>query len=284
LSVALTTKVTCELLDDMTPDPAAAVDTLKPAAEKGNVEAQFMLAQAYAWNREKDGLLKAADWLQRAAQHGSAAAQSRLARELVRGAYWPIARDVPLKLDLKRDDEKALDYARLAAKQGDPSALVMLACYHESKREDEKARTYCDEAIAKNDPCGVVLKSMWYLNGTMYRQDTEESIRWAMRVASSKDPTALVWLGALYGDKVIPARMLKPKDFVASRPVHTHYALNYFTEAAARRSPAGLDFVKDYANDPKLRPSVAEWKLFERDYPEAAKAFCELTGFHPPQP
>jgi TPR repeat protein len=268
-------------LDDVTPDPKAAIEVLEPAAKKGNVGAQFLLAHAYAWNRDKDGLVKAGEWLQTAAQNGLAAAQSQLARELAGGAYWPVAGDLPLKLGLKRDDKKALEYARLAAQQEDPVAFVLLACYHESRREDEKAIEFCDKAIAKNHPCGMVLKSMWYHTDTIYRPNLEKEIYWAFRAAPSGDSSALVWLGDLYADKAIPKRMLKEKDFAQGNPVYMHYALYYFTQAARKGNPSGLENIKEIVRDPKFGPDAIEWKYFERDYPEAAKRFCQMTGFKP---
>src|SRR5262249_26013013 len=42
----------------VTSNPNAAIEILKPAAAKGNADAQFLLAHAYAWNREKAGLAK----------------------------------------------------------------------------------------------------------------------------------------------------------------------------------------------------------------------------------
>src|SRR5271166_54964 len=96
--------------------------------------------------------------------------------------------------------------------------LSMRDCYHEGRREDEKAKAYCDKAIAKNHPCGMVLNSMWYSKGILCHQDDDEAARWAIRAAASENPSALVWLGALYGDKVVPKRMLEEKDFVAGKP------------------------------------------------------------------
>jgi TPR repeat protein len=270
--------------EDITPDPKGAIEILKPAAEQGNVNAQFLLAHAYAWNRDMDGLRQAGQWLERAAQNGSAAGQSQLARELSGGAYWPVARDLPLKLGLKVDRKRALQYARVAAEQSDPDALVVLACYHQDLRDDEKAQAYCDKAVAKNHPCGMVLKSMWYSEGTIYRQDADEAARWAVRAAASRNPTAMLWLGGLYGDQAIPRKMLQSKDYDLGKPVYMHYALYYFTEAAAKGSPRALENIQEIAQKPSLRPTHTEWKFFERDYPKAAKKFCEMTGFKPPKP
>lgn len=268
-------------LDDITPDPKAAIEVLKPAAEKGNVQAQFLLAHAYAWNREKDGLAKAGEWLKRAAQNGSAAAQSQFARELCGGAFWPVVGDLPLKLGLARDDKRALEFARLAAKQDDPVAFVLLACYHESRREDEKAIEYCDKAIAKNHPSAMVLKSQWFATDKIYRPDRDKQIYWAFRAAPSGDVSAILWLGALYADKAVPKRMLEKKDFSQGKPIYRHYALYYFTRAARRGSPMGLESIQEIARDPTFRSNPIEWDYFKRDFPEMAKAFVELTGFKP---
>ncbi len=87
--------------------PASPIQRLRMQAERGNVEAQFALAQAYDRGRDvpKDKT-EAVRWYQLAATHGDAFAQNALGDN-----YWE-------GTGVSKDDTEAVRWWRLAAAQG----------------------------------------------------------------------------------------------------------------------------------------------------------------------
>jgi hypothetical protein len=155
----------------------------------------------------------------------------------------------------------------------------MLACYEKERKRFTKAKEYCEQAVATDLSMAFLLKSMWLSGNEVYPRDENEIVRYAVLAAKSEHPEALLWLGALHGDKLTKG-LLRAKDYVNGRPVYFHYLMYHFTQAAMQGSEHGKDMAKEVVKELDSSSPVA-WQLFERDYPQHAKYFIEITGYKP---
>jgi TPR repeat protein len=156
--------------DGVPRDEARGVTLLRPAAEQGNREAQFLLALAY-----QSGKGVAADdaaavrWLERAAQNGQNEAQYLLGLRYMRGK------------GVAADPAQAADWLQKSAEQGNAGAQYNLGlAYAGGKgvaRDDATALRWLERAAAQGHP------EAQYATGSMYQtgRGTPENRAWATR-------------------------------------------------------------------------------------------------------
>jgi TPR repeat protein len=284
-------------------DLQAVIDLLMPGAKSGHPLCQYELASLHAtWDEYLDRK-KAAGWLTQAAENGHAYAQFVLARNLA-PEWWMIRGDTPMRLGLKPNPFLAKKWVKLAVDQGVADAYVVLANLYRYGNKElkipadwDEAKKQCDEAIKKKSACAIVLQSSWHLEGKVLDKDLRRAFRLALKAAATEDSRALLWLAALYADRSVPVDMLKPKDQLRNGTwVMRHYALHYYTQAAAKGLSAAKDGLRECLkemqededkarkawqkkNPKKVPPGGAffkpvYWHFFVRDFPDSAKK-CE---------
>lgn len=100
---------------------AVTAEALRPAAEQGDPEAQFRLAECYRWGQGvKQSSDEAAMWYREAAQRGYASAQKALSECYERGE------------GVSASPAEAYEWCRKAAEQGMAEAQNALAFYYGS--------------------------------------------------------------------------------------------------------------------------------------------------------
>jgi len=193
--------------DGVARDPVRAVELVRPHAEAGHAEAQFVLGLAYssgqgiekdratavAWYRRAaaqnqahaqfllglallrgDGttkdLAEAIDWFEKSAQNGNAGAQYQLAIAYVRGQ------------GVERDVAASTQWFERAAEQGHADAQYMAGEAYQIGRGVAKNRAWATRWFAKAALQGVAngqyMTGLAYAAGSGVQQDFAAAYRW----------------------------------------------------------------------------------------------------------
>jgi TPR repeat protein len=151
-------------------DETRALALLRPAAERGDAEAQFLLGLSYRSGRGVAANdVEANRWLERAAKQNHAQAQYLLGLSYLRGR------------GVAKDSRQAVDLFRQSALQGNAGAQYHLGLAHLSEdgapRDDKLALTWLERAADQG------YAEAQYLIGEMYQngRGTAPNPAWAMR-------------------------------------------------------------------------------------------------------
>jgi len=168
---------------------AAYFNRIIPSAEKGRVEAQIAIAEAYFYGRGvPTNRIEAVAWYRRAAEAGEPSAQASLGLCLFRG--WGCEKDL---------SEAARWYAR-AAEQGNLSAMNDLAfCYLHGCGVEKNEVTgfgWALEAAKRGCAPAQALVGECYLDGIGVEPDVERGETWLYRAARLGNARAKMLLDA----------------------------------------------------------------------------------------
>ena len=155
---------------------AAYLQRILPVAERGNVEAQTTVAEAYFYGRGvATNRAEAVRWYARAAEGGYAPAQASLGLCAFRG--WGRAKDVC----------EAVRWYRLAANQGELSAMNNLAFCHLHgigvERDEATGFRWALDAAHRGYAPAQTLVAECYLDGRGVDPDVERAEAWLYRAA-----------------------------------------------------------------------------------------------------
>lgn len=167
------------------------VTILLQAAETGNPDAQFQLAERYdAGAGIPQNFATAAHWFQAAAEQGNSKAQNRLGKYLRAG------------LGLERNDVLAAGWLARAAEDGDPRHLVDLAQMYEQgigvPQDYARTAALYTQASDKGLASAAVSLGVLYQNGTGVAQDFAKARALYLAPAQAGDARAQNNLGLLY--------------------------------------------------------------------------------------
>jgi TPR repeat protein len=156
--------------DGVPRDEKRALGLLRPAAERGEAEAQFLLGLSYRSGRGVAANdVEANRWLERAAKQEHAQAQYLLGLSYLRGR------------GVAKDSRQAVELFRQSALQGNAGAQYHLGLAHLSEdgapRDDKLALTWLERAAEQG------YAEAQYLTGEMYQngRGTAANHPWAMR-------------------------------------------------------------------------------------------------------
>lgn len=194
-----------------------AFEEWKPAAEEGDANAQFGLAQLYARGvgvPEKDEAL-ANEWFRKAAENGHPVAAYELGRAHLYGE------------GAEEDHDQAYSYMKKAAEAGHEEARYLLAGMVSSgigvEADRKKALEMYKELALDGHPEANVYVGVSYFNGEpgIYERSEAQARKWFERAAELGDVNGMVFLARSYAN----TRKL-PRDYVK--------AYYWFTKAAQR--------------------------------------------------
>ena len=149
---------------------------IKPLAEKGNIEAQIALAEAYFYGRgTATNRYEAVAWYKKAAEAGDASAQASLGLCVFRG--WGCEKDLSL----------AFQWYLRAANGGNLSAMNNLAyCYIHGFGVDKNPETgfnWALKAAGQGHPPSQTMVAECYLDGIGVEKNLERAEIWLYRAA-----------------------------------------------------------------------------------------------------
>lgn len=145
-----------------------SVGALRPAAEQGDAEAQFRLAECYRWGQGvKQSYEEAAMWYLESAKRGYASAQKALSECYEQGHGVP------------QSQAEACEWCRKAAEQGLAEAQNAMAFYYFLGRGVEKnpaeAARLWRAAADQQIPEAIYALALCYLDGIGVPQSGEEA-------------------------------------------------------------------------------------------------------------
>ena len=155
---------------------AAYLRRILPVAERGDLEAQTSVAEAYFYGRGVEtNRAEAVRWYTLAAEGGYAPAQASLGLCQFRG--WGCRKNL----------DEAVRWYRQAADQGELSAMNNLAFCHLNgigvERDEETGFHWALEAAHRGYAPAQTLVAECYLDGRGVEQDVERAERWLYRAA-----------------------------------------------------------------------------------------------------
>ncbi len=168
-----------------------ATETLRPAAEQGDANAQFALGLTYyvGVGVEHDKT-EAARWYRLAAEQGYAMAQHNLGLMYARGE------------GVEQDHTEAARWYRLAAEQGDANAQFLLGMmYYQGEgvgQDHTEAARWYRLAAEQGDAAAQFLLGVMYYQGEGVGQDHTEAARWYRLAAEQGQAMAQFILGTMY--------------------------------------------------------------------------------------
>ncbi len=197
------------------------------AAFKGDAESQYNTAMCYynGVGIEKD-VMKGTEWIMESAKNGYVPAQLKIADAYFTGSHFYGA-------NIPKIEREAVKWYKLAAEQGNVSALVMVVLYyhygHGDDPENEAAKWF--ELLAKTAEEGDA-EAQFYLGECLYRGigveecDKEESVKWLTLAAEQDWVPAQIKLGWCYehGEGV---------------EADGREAFKWYGQAAKQKSPVG---------------------------------------------
>lgn len=205
-----------EALDEEKPDYASVESLVKELAEKGNAEAQYLLATVY---RLADDPLhdtaKYVEWIQKAAAGGWEAAKEQMAEETSQTDKWA-------------EQGNAMGMCMAAAEYRDGKTLSGLP--HE--KDILKAIELFEKAFAAGAKEGAKELAKMYEEGIGVSSDPAKAHEWTLKAAELGDVVSQVSAGLnfLRGNGVA-------KDAIT--------AVKWFKKAAEQGSRVGMSFVGD---------------------------------------
>ncbi|MEP6937862.1 MAG: hypothetical protein ABI871_07315 [Chthoniobacterales bacterium] len=182
--------------------PGDAIAAWTKAAEAGDFNAEWNLAQAYGSGagapRSDAEFLR---WIERAAEHGHSQAQAIMAGAYLHGE------------GVKVDQAKGVALAQKSAGQGNAAGQYFLGLaytkgMHPVARDPAKAFSLFLGAAQQNDSGAQWMVAQAYANGDGVAKNPVETMRWARRAAEQGHPDAEAFLGIAYstGDGVVEDR------------------------------------------------------------------------------
>lgn len=190
-------------------DYKAAFGHFKTAAEQGDTEAQYRLADSYAKSKgvERD-LEKAFGWMKKAAEQGCAKAQMCL------GFYYEggigVRKD---PAEAEKWMKRSFNAVHRLAEQGDAEAQLYLATYYGSnigagggEKDGEMALLWNRKAAENGNEQAQKNVGLLYLSK---EQNTKEAVKWLRLAAENGEQEAPMILGLIYwgGDTYIFGRI-----------------------------------------------------------------------------
>jgi TPR repeat protein len=173
-----------------------AIAWLRRAAERGHVEAQFLLGEKMYY-----GLLVPRDvkggieMVRRAADAGSPDAIFRMAEIRIRGIAEGGEEGLPNRPEGER-------WFEMAVETGDPHALAVAAEWLAQgiliKRDPDRAYKLASQAADQGDATGDVMLSQFCREGVGVKANVSESFRHARRAAEAGDPQGMNFLACHY--------------------------------------------------------------------------------------
>lgn len=205
-----------------------------PAAEKGDADAQFGLAQLYARGvgvPEKDEEL-ANEWFQKAADNGHPVAAYEIGRAHLYGE------------GKEEDGDKAYRYMKMAAEAGHDEARYLLAGMVSSgigvEADRARALEMYKELALEGHPEANVYIGVSYFNGEpgIYERDEKEARKWFERAAELGDVNGMVFAARSYAN---------------TRRLHRDYVKAYYwyTKAAQQGDQEAYEDLEDLV--PRMR-------------------------------
>ena len=178
-------------------DYNAALDIIRPAAERGNAEAQNVLGNCYHKGKgvSKD-YAKAVEWYRKAAEQGYAMAQNSLG-----GCYYD-------GKGVAQDYTKAMEWFRKAAEQGYARAQFNLGIMYNFGngviQNKAKAFEWYSKAAEQEYANAQYNLGVMYETGDGITQDKAKAVEWFRKAAEQGFVHAQYNLGAMYenGDGV----------------------------------------------------------------------------------
>lgn len=160
-----------------------AGDPVMVRAERGDAEAQYEIALAFA---ESEKFVEAANWFAKAAAQGHCLAQCNL------GALYAQGLGVP------RNALQAYRWYKLAADQGDAMAMYNLGTLYSGGLGDlGLAVQWFQRSAELGYPPAQANLGLMYWYGRGVERDTAQSLNWLLRAAHQKDANALFSLAAI---------------------------------------------------------------------------------------
>jgi TPR repeat protein len=170
--------------------PPPDIPTLLAKAEKGEAEAQFSLAAAFAKGQgTTNSYHEAARWYRRAADQGHAGAQASL------GELYEAGQGVP------QDMKEALKLYRTAAEHGDAGAQYTLGFLYEAgrglPRDQGQAVKWYTLAAEQGQPIAQYDLGQRYDLGVGVPVDRVEALKWLMLAAAHGQTDAAARINAV---------------------------------------------------------------------------------------
>jgi TPR repeat protein len=166
---------------------------LQATAEKGDSEAQFMVARVYSWGSPlvKQDETQSAAWLRKAAANGHADAQVNL------GYFYVSGRGAD-----KKDVPAAIEQFTKAAEQGNALAQYNLAMVYATDpvyKDEDKAFEWRRKAAEQGLVAAQTGMGTAYSRGTGVSKDIQKSLEWYQKAAAQADEEALLNVAIIYG-------------------------------------------------------------------------------------
>ena len=189
------------------PDPHAALSQLHAAAGAGDVDAQFVLGQAY---QEGTGIAcdphEGLHWYRLAASAGHAMAMNMVGRchELGRGT----AVDLELAAAWYRraaDRGRALALYRLAAAQGHAKSMNLIGRHYDEGWEVERDPVAAEVWYRRSAEGGDFRGQCSYASVLVQAGRVDEALEWLRRAARTATPAFLHQLRISLADSPVPA-------------------------------------------------------------------------------
>jgi TPR repeat protein len=226
-------------------DLPAALEALRPAAERGHPAAQFGMAEALSKLPSKD-LAEVAHWLERSAEGGFALAQYHMASVHYRKFSHPHV------FERRQDFARARQWAELGAAQDEPFSCMLLCDLYEhgdgGPKDFDKARECCERAARMNHAPAIARQGEWHALGTVLRQDDAKAMTCFRRAAEMNDASGCSWMGYMYEN----ARGVR-LDGHSRRDMEVHYrpeAMHWYMKAMkAGGTPQADKRLKDFFRD-----------------------------------
>lgn len=184
-------------VNDAGKDEPQGVESLRCAAEQGNVEAQCKLGVCYS---NGDGVEKndgeAAKWFRKAAEQGNVEAQGVLGISYYNG------------IGVAKNYKEAAKWFRMAAEQSDADAQYRLGmCYSKGEgveKSDKEAVTWFRKAAEQGHAEAESSLALCYYDGMGVSKNDSEALKWFHRAAEQGHAGAQCMLGICYskGDGV----------------------------------------------------------------------------------
>ena len=168
-----------------------AVKWLRKAAEQGHVDAQYSLAQCYSYGKGVEtNEEEAVKWLCKAAEQGHADAQYSLAQCYSYGK------------GVETNEEEAVKWLRKAAEQGEKFAQLKLGmryCLGRGITQSIEDATKWFDMIQENDPRSQYCFGLMFLEKSEITQElAKEAVKWFRKAAEQGDADAQFVLGVCY--------------------------------------------------------------------------------------
>lgn len=173
-------------------DYVTAINGFRPAADKGDAVAQFMLGQMYEGGEGvKQDDQAAFSWFLKSAEQGFDLAQAEI------GLSYSTGRGVA------QNEELAFKWYLKAAEQGlaraQARAGVAYFFGNGTEKNPQQAIAWGHKAVAQNDEWGQVLFGMAYASGSGVPRDDQQSTFWYLKAANQGNTYAQSVLAGVFG-------------------------------------------------------------------------------------